>query len=308
MKKKYPIKKEYFPYNSFVAPLNPFVIKMAHKFLKVPSFLYKDKDLNIDEIKLKGYKDEEFSIISISLKQNINPCPAMIFIHGGGFIFDGSEAHFRICVDYAKKCRCTVFYIKYNLAPEYPFPYPQYECYEAYKYIFEHSKELGIDGENVGITGDSAGGTLAVTSMLLAKENNFNYFPKFQLLVYPWLDNRRNSESNKKYTDTPMWNSSLSEKATDYTNKDRIKYPPYINSPVEYHSFYFLPEAYIEVAQFDCLHDDGVLYRDILLKEEKEVIFHEVEGTMHGYETKYKAKTTQEMINLRVAYINSKFY
>lgn len=309
MKRKYPISKEYFPFNKFTAPSNRFVIALARLFLKPPLFFLHNKKVLCDVIKIKGFTNENFKIYVLTPKELINEkdVPAIIFIHGGGFIYDASSSHYKLALKYALECHCKVIYVRYNLAPKYPFPYPQEEGYCALSYVYNHSEELGIDKTRIGITGDSAGATISVTSMLLARERNKDYRPLFQVLIYPWLDKRKNSESNKKYTDTPMWNSSLSRKTRRYTNPQDIEFPPYINSPVEYEDLSFLPQAYIEVAEFDCLHDDGVLFHQLLLDHGISSELHEVKNAMHGFDTVFKAKTTQKMVQNRIIFIKNAF-
>ena len=77
---------------------------------------------------------------------------------------------------------------------------------------------------------------------------------------------------------------------------------------MEAESFNHLPPAYIEVAEFDCLHDDGVLYASLLEKEGIAAELYEVKGAMHGFDTVFKAPTTQRMIAQRVAYMRRMFY
>ncbi len=304
---KYPINKEFFPFNKFTAPSGKGFVRFAQKAMRVPRFFTHDKELNITIKRIKGYQDEELDLYILSPKDLKTPSPALIFIHGGGFIYEASKSHYVIAKRYAKECRCKVIYVRYNLAPKYPFPYPQYECYNAVSYVYEHADELGIDKAKIGITGDSAGANLSVCSLLLARENGKDYKPLFQLLIYPWLDKRNDSDSNKRYTDTPMWNSSLTTKSRHYTNPHNKEFPPYINSPVEYEDLSFLPPLYCEVAEFDCLHDDGVLFSNILQEKGIPVEIFEVKGTMHGYDTKYNAPTTKAMILKRIAYIKKKF-
>ena len=89
----------------------------------------------------------------------------------------------------------------------------------------------------IGISGDSAGGTLAVTSCMMARDRKTGIKPLFQLLIYPFLDDRNISESYKKYTDTPMWNSSLSKNVGPLVNPDPSATPLPYRSPVEADSF-----------------------------------------------------------------------
>lgn len=307
MKTKYPIKKEYFPYNKFTAPKAKRILSAAQKYMKTPKFIYKDKELDVKTEFIKGYKDEEIEINIISPKNNNETLPCIFFIHGGGFVYEGFSSHYRLAMIYAKRCNARVVYIKYKLAPKYPFPYQQYECYNALNYVFDNAEKLLIDRNKIALTGDSAGAFLCVSPLLIAHEEEKDLKPLCQVLIYPWLDNRSNSESNKKYTDTPMWNSTLSKSAGNHTNPNHIEFPPHLISPVEYKDLSFLPPAHIEVAEFDCLHDDGILFAELLKNQNIAVEFYEVKGTMHGYDTKIKAPTTQEMIEKRINYLNKMF-
>jgi acetyl esterase/lipase len=208
---------------------------------------------------------------------------------------------------YAKEGRCKVVYVRYRLAPAHPFPVPQEDCYAALCWVQAHAVELGIDPDRIAVGGDSAGGTLSVVACLMARDRGAAVKPVFQLLVYPWLDGRNVSDSYRKYTDTPMWNSTLSKKVGPIINPDPESIPLAWRSPVEAASHADLPPAYIEVAEFDCLHDDGVLYAKLLLENGIPVEFHEVKGTMHGFDTVFKAPTSQAMLKKRTAYIRRMF-
>ena len=72
-------------------------------------------------------------------------------------------------------------------------------------------------------------------------------------------------------------------------------------SPVEAESFEGLPPAYIETAEFDCLHDDGILYAGPLRNAGIEVTLNETKGTMHGFDIATKAPTTLAAMEQRVA-------
>lgn len=306
--KRYPINKEYRPLDRFIPPTSRLMIFLSQKFMRIPTFFKIDKELDISKITLDGYKDEKFDLYILNKKDSKDKSPCLIFFHGGGFIFDGSKNHYYLANRYAKECNCKVIYVKYNLAPNYPFPYPQIEAYKATQYVFEHSEELNIDINRIGLVGDSAGATLALSSLLIAKEEyNKIYNPLFTLLIYPWLDGRGVSSSNKKYRDTPMWNYKLSVKVSKYNNPDNINFPNRYNSIIENNNLSILPNSYIEVAEFDALHDDGIIYSEILKKYHKEVELIETKGTMHGYDTKYKVPTTQKLIKRRIEYINKMF-
>ena len=78
-------------------------------------------------------------------------------------------------------------------------------------------------------------------------------------------------------------------------------------SPVQANAFEGLPPAYIETAEFDCLHDDGILYEELLKNAGVETELYETKGTMHGYDIVLKAPLTKEMIAKRADYMRRMF-
>ena len=304
---KYPISREFFPCNIFAPPMSRRFVLLAQKGMKTPRFLWKDPLLEAESRMIPGYQGGEIELLILTPKGIAEPAPCLVHIHGGGFVFEGSDSHFRLAMAYAREARCKVVYVRYRLAPKHPFPVPQEDCYAALCWVHDHAAELGIDRGRIGITGDSAGGTMTVTSCMMARDRSAAVRPLFQLLVFPWLDGRNESDSYRRYTDTPMWNSTLSVKVTPIINPDPSITPLAYRSPVEADSFTDLPPAYIEVAEFDCLHDDGVLYARLLKQAGIEVEFHEAKGTMHGFDTVFNAPTSQKMIAKRIAYVRKMF-
>ena len=110
-------------------------------------------------------------------------------------------------------------------------------------------------------------------------------------------------QEGKRFTDTPMWNSTLSGRIAPMTRVDRA-HPSYVYySPVEAESFEGLPPAYIETAEFDCLHDDGILYAEKLREAGVAVTLNETQGTMHGFDIMQKADTTQAALAARIEFM-----
>jgi acetyl esterase len=127
------------------------------------------------------------------------------------------------------------------------------------------------------------------------------------MLIYPFLDKRMDSESAKKYTDVPIWNLKKSVKVQPMIITSEVTENIGYVSPVEAEDVSMLPPAYIETAEFDSLHDDGILYAKILEEAGIPVKLIETKGTMHAFDMALSAPTTQMMIKKRVAYIREKF-
>ena len=104
-----------------------------------------------------------------------------------------------------------------------------------------------------------------------------------------------------------MWNSTLSDRITPMTNVDRSD-PSYVwYSPVETDDFSIFPPSYIETAEFDCLHDDGILFAKELKAAGVEVMLNETNGTMHGYDIMRKASVSLASMERRIAFMKEHF-
>ncbi len=303
---KYPISKDYGIFRFFKPPVVKPLFPIAEKVLSAPSFLFKDEALDVREEKIKSFDGFELTVYTISPKNVKEPCPCLVNFHGGGFVFEGAFHHYRLAMLYAKTVGCKVVYVKYRLAPKYKFPTPMEDCFSALEWVYENADTLGIDKENIAVGGDSAGGTLAAAVCLMNRDRNRGIPVRFQLLVYPFLDMRNNSLSAQKFTDTPMWNSSLSAKVKPLLMPDGKINLSYI-SPVESESFFDLPPAYIETAEFDCLHDDGILYAELLKKEGIGVEVFETVGTMHGYDIVLKSPMAARAVKKRTDFMKKMF-
>ncbi len=307
-KTKYPINKEFFPFNLFAPPMSRAFVLLAQKGMKTPKCIYKDPALDVEKRKIPGYEGGEIEIFIFSPKGISSPAPCLVNFHGGGFVFEGYTSHYKMAMAYAKLAMCRVVYVRYRLAPKFPFPYPQEDCYAALNWVHANAISLAIDPDKIAVGGDSAGGTLSAAVCLMARDRKSKIKPLFQMLIYPWLDDRNDSESNRLFTDTPMWNSTLSKKVGPIINPNPENTPISYRSPAEAENHKDLPPAYIEVAEFDCLRDDGILYADLLRAQGIPVELHETTGTMHGFDTVFNAPTTQKMIKTRAEYLSRAFY
>ena len=279
----------------------------SQKLMCPPRFLWKDPELEVELRCIVGHQGEPIELWLLKPTGLATPAPCFINFHGGGFVFEASASHYRHAMSYAKQAGCIVVFVRYRLAPTYPFPVPQYDCLSAARWVFDHAEELGVDCTRIGIGGDSAGGTLTVTTCLLLQEEQPEFKPLFQLLIYPWLDGRNNSQSFMRFSDVPVWNSRMSEIVIPIINPHPDEIPLAMRSPIEVEDLSNMPPAYIEVAEFDSLHDDGVLYAALLEEQSIEVEFHETYGTIHGFDYMIKAPTTQAMLSRRIAFMTHMF-
>ena len=304
---KYKISKEFFPFSHFTPPISEKFLAMAVPNMKTPKFIFKDRDLDVSRCEIESYDGERIECFLMSPKSAGDKAPCLVYIHGGGFVLSAAGYHYKNAVRYAKEVGCRVVFVNYRLAPQNPHPVFFEDCYAAMCWTFDNADKLGIDRERIGIGGDSAGSTLAAGVCMMARDRKHPVRFAFQMLPYPYLDARNNSTSCRKYTDTPMWNSELSSRITPMTKADRSR-PDYIYySPVEAGNFAHLPPAYIETAEFDCLHDDGILYAEKLREAGIEVTLNETKGTMHGFDIVQSSRTSRAALAARIVFMKKAF-
>ena len=275
--------------------------------MKPPRRLFRDRKLDVKRLEVESYDSERIECFMISQGSISGKSPCLIYIHGGGFVLAAAGYHYKNAMRYAKEAECKVLFVNYRLAPRHAHPVFFEDCYAAVCYAYENANSLGIDVTRIGIGGDSAGSTLAVGTCMMARDRRHPIAFRFQMLPYPFLDARNNSGSCKKFTDTPMWNSRLSAKIAPMTRADRSR-PDYVYySPAEAECFDGLPPAYIETAEFDCLHDDGILYAEKLRESGIDVTLNETRGTMHGFDIMQRSRITKAALAARVEFMRSKF-
>ncbi|ADO41575.1 alpha/beta hydrolase [Ketogulonicigenium vulgare] len=109
--------------------------------------------------------------------------PAVLFLHGGGWVLGGLDTHDTICRHLAAQSGAAVFAVDYRLAPEHPFPIPYDDSVAALNWLIAQADALAIDPARLAFAGDSAGGNLAaaLTNSRIAK-------PLAQVLLYPVTD------------------------------------------------------------------------------------------------------------------------
>lgn len=295
--KKYNISDEFKIHSKLNAPFDKKFFPMAEYVLSYNSHeLESDEDVEIKtEIIVV---DSEEAKLYVYIPKKYETDKVLLFIHGGGFAYKGYYKHYRMCRRAAIDGGCKVVYIDYRLMPKYMYPVAPKDCFCAYKWIIDNSKELGIDVEKIIVGGDSAGGCLSCDVTFMAHEEGI-ILPRLLLLLYPVLDKRMNTKSMHDFFDAPVWNRESTEKMWEYYLGDQ----EYI-SPGERENLEWFPNTYIETAEFDCLRDEGILFAKKLESYNVDVTLNETKGTIHGFDIK-SCPTTEEAVSSRLKMIKA---
>lgn len=207
--------------------------------------------------------------------------PALLFFHGGGWIYGDLESHDATCRYLAEEAQVRVVAVDYRLAPEAPFPAAIDDALAAWAWIVEHACGLGIDPDRIAVGGDSAGGNLAavVAQQTVAAGGPS---PAFQLLIYPATDFLSTSESRLTYAEGFFLTKAFMDLAEEnYLVGSEDRSDPRL-SPLHGDVTGVAP-AYIVTAGFDPLLDEGNAYADKLRGAGVRVEHICEDGLIHGF-------------------------
>jgi acetyl esterase/lipase len=239
-------------------------------------------------------------------KADPEPSPCLVYYHGGAFVLrDFGYMHKKTCA-YALRAGCKIIFVHYRLAPDYAATIILEDCYTSLEWVKNHSQELGIDPTRIAVGGDSAGGALAAAITQLARDRKGPALC-FQMLIYPVTDAAQQTESVRKFINTPGWNANLNMQMWCYYLKNAdIEMMKYI-SPISNPSLVNLPASYIEVEEWDCLRDEGIAYAKKLEECGNKVTLNYLKGTFHGFDINLNKSIVQTAINARVAALRNAF-
>ncbi len=301
---KYGISKEFSIFAYFKPPVYKPIVPVAAAFL---SLIPKNSPVSrlsmaTKKIAVEGGEINAYFYEPVGCNTDL---PCLIYYHGGGFVFKGAPHHYTLAREYARRTPCKVLFVDYRMLLKHQFPTSHEDCFTAYKWLLDNASKLGVDSERIAVGGDSAGGNLAAAMCLMARDRGVKP-PCAQMLIYPATDRRMKTESMAKYTDTPMWNSKQNKKLWSWLVPEGAENIEYA-SVCECADLSGLPSAYVETAEVDCLHDEGLEYAQQLKDAGTCVVVNETHGTMHGYDIVTQGPTTRESMEKRLDFLRESF-
>ena len=217
--------------------------------------------------------------------------PVLLHMHGGGFLMTDPMWMPRIQT-IATDCQCVVVSVDYRLAPETRFPGALEDNYAALKWVHAHAAELGIDRSRIAVGGESAGGGLAASLAIHARDRSQRHeIPiLFQLLVYPQLDDRTGSIPLASPAHSAMghflWPASANRLAWSAwlgvpAGSSQV---PAAAVPARVASVAGLPPAWIGVGSIDLFVEEDMEYARRLVHAGIATELLVVPGAFHGFD------------------------
>ncbi|TDY25200.1 acetyl esterase/lipase [Paraburkholderia sp. BL6665CI2N2] len=180
-----------------------------------------------------------------------NAGPTVLYCHGGGYYFCSPRTHRSIVFGLAARADAPVFSLDYRLAPEHRFPAALDDATAAYRQLIAD----GIAPESIVIAGDSAGGGLALATLVALRDAG-DPAPAGGLLFSPWTDLAATGVSIRTNDGLdPMFSGSAIARAGKLYLGDTPPTHPYA-SPV-YADLHGLPQLFIMAGSTEVLLDDS---------------------------------------------------
>lgn len=210
------------------------------------------------------------------------PGPAIVFVHGGGWVFGTIEDYDSFCCTLANRSECRVVSIGYRLAPEYPFPTALQDVERALRWILTEAATLSIDPTRLGVVADSAGANLAI---VVAQSSQPPLpLPAFAL-VYPATDFTMSHSSYEQFSDGYLLTrATVQWFLRQYLPIAVAPSDPQV-SPLYGPAILQLKHALIITAGFDPLRDEGHALAEKLRQEGVDVVYNCYADMIHGFIT-----------------------
>lgn len=294
---KYPIHEDFRSACRITAPLGRGVLGIGNAFLTaMPKGMCSDSDLSINKIKITSTSDgKKFGAWVITPKGADAPHPAILFLHGGGFVFKGAPYHYDLAKEYARRTGSVVVMVDYRTAHNNAYGTSLRDSIDAWQWLTTEASHLGIDMSRTAIVGDSAGGFLAIKTVLSS-----DIRPSKLMLIYPVVDSSMRTKSMAEYSDTPVWNSELNSKMWEYYLQGERETSLLDLAENELQK---IPATYIETAEFDCLRDEGNEFAKRLQNAGVATTHSQTKGTMHGFDMAQRSEITKRQIAERCKWL-----
>ena len=210
--------------------------------------------------------------------------PAFLFFHGGGWVIGDFPTHARFIRDLVVYSGAAAVYVDYTRSPEAKYPVAVNEGYAAAQWVSEQGAEINIDGKNIAVAGNSAGGNIAAAVALMAKDKNGPRL-KFQLLFWPVTNADFETASYNQFaTERFLTKNMMIWFWDNYIPDDqqrKQKYASPLQAGIE--ELKGLPPTLVQTAENDVLRDEGEAYARKMDEAGVHVTLVRVQGMIHDY-------------------------
>ena len=257
----------------------------------IGAILGNTKDIHYREISIDGMYGEWVSVNRAHMKKYV-----ILHCHGGGYSTGSSIYARTLTSKLASTTSMDVLCFDYRLAPENPYPAAAEDAMKAWNYLML----LGYGARDVILTGDSAGGNLALSLVLKLKEEN-RLLPRGILLMSPWTDLTSSGKSfeTRAEVDPVLSREYIDRMIRAYAEGMDVTYP--MISPL-FGNFEGFPPTYIQVGENEILLSDSIRLHKALVDANISVKIDRFPGMWHVFQMS-PFKTAYEAMDKNAEFI-----
>jgi acetyl esterase/lipase len=184
--------------------------------------------------------------------EGATPDRVVLYLHGGGYVIGSPRTHRELAGRIAREAGARVLVIDYRLAPEHPFPAAVDDAVAAYRWLLAQ----GVSPERIVVAGDSAGGGLALATLLALRDAKLS-LPAAGVCISPWVDlaGEGDSMTTKAELDPMVQREPLLRMSAWYRGETDVRHP--LVSPL-HADLAGLPPLLVHVGSAETLLDDAL--------------------------------------------------
>jgi len=229
-------------------------------------------DVTVTEAALGGVRTAEITV------DEIEPRHVVLYFHGGVYVISDAFLAAGLASEVGRRTHAKVISVDYRLAPEHPYPAAVDDALEA----FESLLESGIAPSDIAFAGDSAGGGLAIATMVNARDHGLA-LPAAALMMSPYVDLTLagTTMETKRDADPLLSRELLQPRVTDYTQGQDAALA--LISPI-FADLSGLPPLIIQAGSHEVLLDDAVRLARQAATADVEVTLDVIPGVPHVFQ------------------------
>ena len=209
------------------------------------------------------------------------PYPVIVYYHGGGWVIATNDTYAASAQALCEQTGSMVVSVEYRKGPESKFPTAHDDAFAAYQYVLKNAASMKGDPNKVAVVGESAGGNLACSVSMMARDKKVA-MPKYQVLIYPIAGYDMNTPSYLANTES----APLNKGAMAWFFKNYLRTPadgkdPRINLVAA--NLKGLPATTVIGAEYDPLTSEGKTLADKLTAAGVKVNYKLYGGATHEF-------------------------
>ena len=201
---------------------------------------------------------------------------AILYFHGSGFVMGTSQDHRALVAKFAARCAVKALTFDYSLAPEHPYPAAINDAAAIYQWLLSS----GYQAKNLVFAGDSAGGCIALSTLLVLKDQGIP-LPAAVVVLSPCTDLTCSGESHITKAKADIAPQGATSTYTSYYIGSSDPHSPYM-SPL-FGDLAGLPPLMIQVGEDETLLDDSLRFAQKAREAGVETQIHVWEGMFHCF-------------------------